>query len=140
MKIVLVVVGETRSDEIKSLMNDYSKRIANYNPIELVVTTEERLGKTIDRYDRIILLEELGKPRTSLEFADFLESQMTYGSQSLAFVIGGPYGFSDAIKAAADDNISLSRMTFPHDLVRVIFLEQLYRAFTILKNEKYHHP
>lgn len=139
MKIALVVVGKTASKELRTLIEDYAKRIAHYTSFEIVETTDEALQRTLDRYSRIVLLEGSGKPLTSPEFADFLDNQMTYGNSSLAFAIGGPFGFSDEIKEFADDNMSLSRMTFPHDLVRLIFLEQLYRAFTILRNEKYHH-
>lgn len=139
MKITLVVVGETQSDEIKSLMNDYIKRLSHYTSFELAAVSEDRLEQMLNKYDRICLLEEIGKPMTSKEFAGFVDNQMRQGANSIAFVIGGPYGFAPAVKALADSNLSLSRMTFPHDLVRLIFLEQLYRAFTILRNEKYHH-
>lgn len=139
MKIALVVVGETQSREIESLMNEYIKRLSHYSSFELAVTSEEKLEKTLGKYERICLLEEIGKPMTSREFAGFIDNQMSQGANSVAFVIGGPFGFAPEIKALSDSNMSLSRMTFPHDLVRVIFLEQLYRAFTILRNEKYHH-
>lgn len=139
MKISLVVVGETKVREVQTLMDDYTKRLLNYTSFELTVTSEEKLEKTLGKFERIILLEEIGKPMTSKEFAGFVDNQMNQGANSLAFVIGGPFGFTPEIKALADSNMSLSRMTFPHDLVRVIFLEQLYRAFTILRNEKYHH-
>lgn len=139
MNISLIVVGETKSQEIQSLMDDYAKRILNYTSFDVVVASEEKLLKTLSKFERIILLEEIGKPMTSREFAGFLDNQMSQGANNLAFVIGGPFGFTPEAKALADTNMSLSRMTFPHDLVRVIFLEQLYRGFTILRNEKYHH-
>jgi 23S rRNA (pseudouridine1915-N3)-methyltransferase len=139
MKIALVVVGKTQSKEVASLIADYSKRIAHYTGFEMIEAEEKTLEKTLNKYDRICLLEEIGKPLTSREFAGFVENQMAQGISSLAFVVGGPFGFAPEIKALADSNMSLSRMTFPHDLVRVIFLEQLYRAFTIMRNEKYHH-
>jgi 23S rRNA (pseudouridine1915-N3)-methyltransferase len=139
MKIALVVVGKTQSRDVAALIADYSKRIAHYTGFELVETEEKSLEKALGKYDRICLLEEIGKPLTSREFAGFVENQMAQGISSLAFVVGGPFGFVPEIKALADSNMSLSRMTFPHDLVRAIFLEQLYRAFTIMRNEKYHH-
>ncbi len=139
MKIALVVVGETQSREVESLMNEYVKRLSHYSSFELVATSEDKLEKTLAKYERICLLEEIGKTMSSKEFAGFIDNQMRQGANNVAFVIGGPFGFTPEIKALSDSNISLSKMTFPHDLVRVIFLEQLYRAFTILKNEKYHH-
>lgn len=139
MKIVLVVVGKTQSREIAALISEYAKRIAHYTGFEMVEVEEKALEKTLGKYDRACLLEEIGKPLTSREFAGFIEQQMSQGISSFAFVVGGPFGFSPEIKLLADSNMSLSRMTFPHDLVRVIFLEQLYRAFTIMRNEKYHH-
>lgn len=139
MKITLVVVGKTDMPEVKSLIAEYSKRISRYTTFEVMETSEEKLAKALGKYDDVILLEKLGKPFTSTEFAGFIDQQQTYGPKSLAFVIGGAYGFTDEIKALADSTMALSRMTFPHDLVRVIFLEQLYRAYTILRNEKYHH-
>ncbi len=139
MKIALVVVGKTESSEVKALITEYSGRILHYTDFEFVEVSEEKLAKALDKYDRVCLLEEMGKPMTSTEFSGFINNQMNQSIKSLAFVVGGPFGFSADIKALADSNLALSRMTFPHDLVRVIFLEQLYRAFTILRNEKYHH-
>jgi len=139
MKIALVVVGKTQAKDVVPLIADYSKRISHYTGFELIETSEEKLAKTLEKFDRICLLEETGKPHTSREFASFIEKEMSQGISSLAFVVGGPFGFTPEIKALADTNMALSRMTFPHDLVRVIFLEQLYRAFTIMRNEKYHH-
>ncbi len=139
MKIALIVVGKTEASELKSLIADYSDRISRYTDFEYIESTEEKLEKTMQKYERICLLEKIGKPMTSIEFSGYIDKQMTFGPKSLVFVIGGAFGFAEEIKALGDETLALSRMTFPHDLVRVIFLEQLYRAFTILRNEKYHH-
>ena len=139
MKIALVVIGKTESTEVRGLVSDYAKRLSHYTSFELVETTEEKIAKSLGNFDRIFLLDDKGVERSSTEFASFIGKQLASGAQSLAFAVGGPYGFSPEIHELADGEISLSRMTFPHDLVRAIFMEQLYRAFTILKNEKYHH-
>jgi len=139
MKIVLVAVGKTQSKELAETILEYSGRIEHYSSFEFVEATEEKLAKTLDQFDRVFLLDEKGKELTSKEFSVFIEKQLNAGLQKIAFVVGGPFGFSPEVCTLADSSIALSKMTFPHDLVRVIFLEQLYRAFTILKNEKYHH-
>lgn len=139
MKITLVTVGKTQTKELQDSVLDYSKRISRYTQFEFVDTTDEKLVKTLEKQDRIFLLDEKGKEYTSVELAGFVEKQMNAGIKNIAFVVGGPFGFSEEVRALSDSCIALSKMTFPHDLVRVIFLEQLYRAFTILKNEKYHH-
>lgn len=139
MKITLITVGKTQVKELQSSITDYSKRIGHYANFEHVEVTEEKLEKALERCDRVYLLDEIGDQYTSVDFAKFLEKQQNASFQNVAFVVGGPFGFKDEIRKRANSSIALSRMTFPHDLVRVIFLEQLYRAFTILKNEKYHH-
>lgn len=139
MRIALIAVGKTELKDVKPLITEYSGRILRYTDFEFLEVAEEKLERTLEKYDRICLLEEIGKPMTSREFSGFIDNQMSQGIKSLAFVVGGPFGFPPEVKSMADSNLSLSRMTFPHDLVRVIFLEQLYRAFTILRNEKYHH-
>lgn len=139
MKISLVVVGKTADKEVVGIISEYTSRILRYTQFELVDTTEERLSKTLEKFDRVFLLDEKGKELTSVELSLFVEKQMNAGVKNIAFVVGGPFGFTPEIRDLADATIALSKMTFPHDLVRVIFLEQLYRAFTILKNEKYHH-
>ena len=139
MKIALVVVGKTQSKEVAALVADYAKRISHYTGFEYLEIEEKSLEMTLGKFDRVCLLEESGKQMGSREFSGFLDNQMSQGISGLAFVVGGPFGFTPDIKALADANMSLSRMTFPHDLVRALFLEQLYRAFTILRNEKYHH-
>ena len=139
MKISLVVVGKTQSRELAAVMSDYAARLGHYASFDVVETTEEKLAKALDRFDRVFLLDEHGREYSSVDFSGFIQKQLNAGVGSIAFVIGGPFGFSPDVRALADAEIALSQMTFPHDLVRVIFLEQLYRAFTILKNEKYHH-
>lgn len=139
MKIALVVVGKTHSRDTAAVIAEYAKRLSHYVALEIVETSEEKLPKALDRHDRVFLLDEHGTERSSVEFAAFVEKQLVAGLRSVAFAIGGPFGFSDEVRALADASISLSAMTFPHDLVRAVFLEQLYRAFTIIRNEQYHH-
>lgn len=143
MKISLVTVGKTQGKEFAESIADYSKRISRYATFDMVDTSEEKLAKALEKFDRIFLLDEHGKEYGSVEFSGFIEKQLNAGVKSICFVVGGPFGFTDEVRALAQSrsgaSISLSKMTFPHDLVRVIFLEQLYRAFSILRNEKYHH-
>jgi 23S rRNA (pseudouridine1915-N3)-methyltransferase len=143
MKITLITIGKTQDREIAGVIADYAARIGRYVGFEFVETSDEKLVKTLEKFDRVYLLDERGREYRSVEFADFVNKQMNAGVKAVAFVVGGPFGFSVEVcahpKVAAGGGIALSKMTFPHDLVRVIFLEQLYRAFTILKNEKYHH-
>lgn len=105
----------------------------------MIETSDEKLVKNLEKIDRVFLLDEKGKEYTSMEMSNFIDKQMNAGVKNIAFVVGGPFGFGEEIRALADSSLALSKMTFPHDLVRVIFLEQLYRAFSILRNEKYHH-
>jgi 23S rRNA (pseudouridine1915-N3)-methyltransferase len=139
MKIALVVVGKTQTQDLQDSVLDYTKRISRYSGFEMIETSDEKLEKTLEKFDRVFLLDEKGKEHTSMEFSQFIEKQLNTGVKNIAFVVGGPFGFTQAVYALSDSSLALSKMTFPHDLVRVIFLEQLYRAFTILKNEKYHH-
>lgn len=139
MKISLVAIGKTQGKEFAESIADYSRRISRYAQFEFVDTSEEKLAKTLEKFDRVFLLDEKGREYASIEFSGFLEKQLNAGVKSICFVIGGPFGFSDEVRAVSDGNVALSKMTFPHDLCRVIFLEQLYRAFSILRNEKYHH-
>jgi 23S rRNA (pseudouridine1915-N3)-methyltransferase len=139
MKISLVTVGKTDGAELRDAITEYQKRLARYATFELVETTDEKLSKALEKHDRVFLLDDKGKEYSSMEFSKFLDQQMTAGLKSVAFVVGGPFGFAQDIRDMADGLISLSRMTFTHQFVRAVFLEQLYRAFTILKNERYHH-
>ena len=156
MNIELVVVGKTDMKEVEALISMYSKRLNHY--VRFAITTiadirntkkmseaEQRRmeGETILRLltdsDHVMLLDEHGAELRSIEFADMLQRRMLAGTRRLVFVIGGPYGFSEAVYQRANSKLSLSKMTFSHQIVRAIFAEQLYRAFTILKNEPYHH-
>ena len=156
MTIELIVVGKTDMREIEALVAMYSKRLNHY--VKFAITTladirntrklseaeQKRLeGEAILRLvsdsDHLMLLDEHGAELRSIEFAELLQRRMSSGVKRLVFVIGGPYGFSDAVYGRANSKLSLSKMTFSHQIVRAIFTEQLYRAFTILKNEPYHH-
>lgn len=156
MKITLLLTGKTESESVRVIMNDFIKRIGRYSNFELVelpdiknaknLTSEQYKNKEAEiqekylvKSDLIVLLDEYGKELTSVDFARFLENKLQTGIKNMMFVVGGAFGFSDEIKKKAHVQLSLSKMTFPHQLVRMIFLEQLYRAFTIIRNEKYHH-
>ena len=148
MNIELIVVGKTDMKEVETLVAMYAKRLNHY--VRFAITKklsegeQKRLeGEAILRLltpsDYVMLLDEHGAELRSIEFADLVEKRMSAGIKRLVFLIGGPYGFSEAVYARANGKLSLSKMTFSHQIVRAIFLEQLYRAFTILKNEPYHH-
>lgn len=156
MNIELIVVGKTDMKEVEALVSMYTKRLNHYvrfaittladvrNTKKLSEAEQKRLeGEAILRLindsDHLMLLDEHGLELRSLEFADLIQKRMSSGTKRLVFVIGGPYGFSDAVYQRANSKLSLSKMTFSHQIVRAIFTEQLYRAFTILKNEPYHH-
>jgi len=155
MKIVFVQTGRTTETHIIEGCAIYEKRLTRYIPFESVViaahggqsmtpgTVMQREAeaqlKLMSVSDYTILLDENGKELTSVEFAQFLQQRMNQGIRQLAFMVGGSFGFDPTVKAKAHFKMSLSRMTFPHQLIRLIFLEQLYRGFTILRNEPYHH-
>ncbi|MDE7123821.1 MAG: 23S rRNA (pseudouridine(1915)-N(3))-methyltransferase RlmH [Alistipes sp.] len=156
MLIELIVIGKTDSKEVASLVEMYGKRVNRYCRFRVTVLPDVRNtrsltarqqsaleGEAILRQiadgDCMILLDERGEEMRSVEFAHWLQKRMNSGTKRLALVIGGPYGFSDEVYARADGRLSLSRMTFSHQIVRAIFAEQIYRAFTILRNEPYHH-
>ena len=152
----MIVVGKTDMKEVEALVAMYTKRLNHYvkfaittladvrNTKNLSAAEQKRMeGEAILRLitdsDHLMLLDEHGLELRSIEFADLLQKRMSAGTKRLVFVIGGPYGFSDAVYQRANSKLSLSKMTFSHQIVRAIFTEQLYRAFTILKNEPYHH-
>ena len=156
MKICLLVTAKTEDGYIRSGVEEYLKRLRHYIPVEVLVIPDnrqtknlagtqrkEREGELILKYlddsDRVVLLDEKGREFTSRGFSDFLSQKMLAGTKRLVFIAGGPYGFSDRVYQRAQEKIALSQMTFSHQMVRVIFLEQLYRAFTIIKGESYHH-
>lgn len=155
MKALLLLVGKTADKHISSCMADYTGRIGHYMPFEVLTIPElkntksmpeeqqkeregEQILKRLQATDTVVLLDEHGKERRSLEFATWLEKKQ-HTARRLVFVIGGPYGFSPALYDRADEMISLSMMTFSHQIVRLVFLEQLYRACTIIRGEPYHH-
>lgn len=156
MNIKLIAIGKTDHSAILSLMEEYSKRLNFYIKFEMELipdlkntkslsesTQKEKEGelilKKINPTDDLILLDEGGKSFSSVEFSNFLQKKMNMGLKQLIFVIGGPYGFSEAIYDRADGKLSLSKMTFSHQMIRPFFIEQLYRAMTILRGEPYHH-
>jgi len=156
MKICLLVIGKTDEDYLQKGLGIFSKRIPHYVVFEMRIIPDVQNSKNLSEEqqkekegelilqqilssDELFLLDELGMEATSVDFARFLEKKMLSGIKRLVFVIGGPYGFSANVYARATGKISLSKMTFSHQMVRLIFAEQLYRAFTILKGEPYHH-
>lgn len=156
MTIKLVCVGKTDKKELKELIEVYSDRLQHYIKFEMDIIPDLKKTRNLDenqqksregdlilsgikKSDFMVLLDENGKQFTSETFSEYIQKKMNTGLKRLIFVIGGPYGFSDKVYARANSKISLSKMTFSHQMVRVFFTEQLYRAFTILKNEPYHH-
>lgn len=156
MNIELIVVGKTDMKEVEVLVAMYTKRLNHY--VKFAITTiadvrntkklseaeqkrleGEQILRLIAESDSVVLLDEHGAELRSIEFAELLQRRMSAGTKRLIFVIGGPYGFSEAVYQRANSKLSLSKMTFSHQIVRAIFTEQLYRAFTILRNEPYHH-
>lgn len=155
MKITLLVVGKTTDARLVSLIDDYLQRLTHYVPFEMTVIPElrnakslsesqqkEREGQEILRYAtpavEMILLDEHGREMRSVDYAQWLQKKMSAG-RDLLFVVGGPYGFSPAVYDRADGKISISQMTFSHQMIRLLFVEQIYRAMTILRGEPYHH-
>lgn len=156
MQIRLIAVGKTDHSAIQTLLEEYIKRLGFYIKFEMEIIPDlknaknlseaaqkekegELILKKLQTSDELVLLDEQGKQYSSLDFSDYLQKKMNAGLRQLVFVIGGPYGFSEGVYQRANGKISLSKMTFSHQMVRVFFTEQLYRAFTILKNEPYHH-
>lgn len=155
MRIKLLVVGKTTDSRIVSLIDDYQNRLKHYVPFSLEVLPElrnakslseeqqktaegEMILKAVSAAEEMILLDEHGKEFRSMEFSEYLQKKMSAG-RDIVFVVGGPYGFSEAVYARANGKISLSKMTFSHQMVRLFFVEQIYRAMTILRHEPYHH-
>jgi 23S rRNA (pseudouridine1915-N3)-methyltransferase len=155
MKLILLVVGKTSSPEIKTLCNEYKQRLEHYTKFEELVldnsaikTKDERQRKELEsdlilrkisNTDFLILLDEKGRELTSVQLAGYIESLSSQSIRNVYFVIGGAYGFSKTLYQRANQKISLSKLTFPHQLIRPLFMEQLYRAFTIIRHESYHH-
>ncbi len=156
MTIKLLTIGKTDNPNLQSLITDYQKRLNHYVNFDLEIIPDLKKVKHLTESqqkqkegnlilsklkttDALILLDENGKQFDSLEFSNYLQKHMNSGLKQLVLVIGGPYGFSEEIYKKAQGKISLSKMTFSHQMVRLFIIEQLYRGFTILKNEPYHH-
>lgn len=156
MTIRLFAIGKTDSKPLQQLIAEYQKRLKHYVKFELELIQDiknvknlseaqqkekegELILKKLNTTDILILLDENGRQLTSIDFSSYLQKKMNSGIKQLVFVIGGPYGFSEAIYQRAQGKVSLSKMTFSHQMVRLFVVEQIYRAFTILKNEPYHH-
>ncbi|WP_165026400.1 23S rRNA (pseudouridine(1915)-N(3))-methyltransferase RlmH [Dysgonomonas sp. ZJ279] len=156
MKITLLVIGKTDASYFIEATYEYQKRLEHYIPFEMQIIPDLKNTKslTIDQQkekegelilkglqagDYLVLLDERGKEYSSVQFASYIEKKTHTVSKRLVFVIGGPYGFSQSVYDRASEKLTLSRMTFSHQMIRLIFVEQLYRAMTILNNEPYHH-
>lgn len=156
MKIVLLVIGKTDAGYFVEAIREYANRLVHYLPFELQVIPDiknvrnlsetqqkekegELILKMLQAGDYLVLLDEKGKEFTSVQFAAYLEKKMQAVPKRLVFVVGGPYGFSEAVYGASSEKISLSKMTFSHQMIRLIFVEQVYRALTIIAGEPYHH-
>ena len=156
MKIKLLAIGKTDDKHLISLIETYKQRLKHYINFELEIIPDiknvknlsqeqqkekegELILKKLTNTDVLLLLDEKGKEMRSIDFAKFLQKKMNSGIKQLVFVIGGPYGFSENIYKKSQGKISLSKMTFSHQMIRLFVVEQIYRAFTILKNEPYHH-
>ena len=156
MKGVLIVVGKTTDKRFEAITNEYVERIRHYVPFAIEVIPDlkntkglsqseqkQREGELILRSlqagDYVVLLDEHGCERSSMDFANWMQKKMSAGPKRLVFIIGGPYGFSESVHKRGNEEISLSRMTLSHQMVRMFFAEQIYRALTILNGEPYHH-
>lgn len=156
MKITLLTVGKTDKDWVRQGLDIYVSRLKHYIPFSIVEIPElknvsalskdqikskegELILKNTRPTDDVILLDEKGKQYTSVELAKIIQDKISYAGKDIIFIIGGAYGFSDAVYQRANSKLSLSKMTFSHQMVRAIFAEQIYRAFTIMRGEPYHH-
>jgi len=155
MKITLLLVGKTADNRLQSLIDEYQNRLKHYIPFEIKIVELKSRGtqeaealikqqegdlilKAVTPSSDVVLLDERGKQFRSIEFADYLQKKMSAG-RDLVFVVGGPFGFSQDVYDRANAQFSLSKMTFSHQMIRLLFIEQLYRAMTILRHEPYHH-
>jgi len=156
MTIKLLAIGKTDNKALQQLVSEYEKRLRHYIKFELEIISDiknsknlseaqqkqkegELILKKISATDALILLDENGKQYTSIDFSEYLQKKMNSGIKQLVFVIGGPYGFSESVFQKAQGKISFSKMTFSHQMIRLFAVEQVYRAFTILRHEPYHH-
>ena len=149
MKIIIVAVGKEKDFAGHELVAEYTERIGHYVqtewtyiPASTMKEEGDRILKTLDTHQsgcHVVLLDEQGKERTSVQFAEFIQSRLNEGLKSLLFLIGGAHGFDTRVAERAQSKMALSQLTFPHQLVRLILAEQIYRACTIMKGEQYHH-
>ena len=156
MKIELAVIGKTSIGYLKQGIDEYIKRLKHYAPFEIKYIDDIKNTKNIsedqqkrtegakilsllDKSDFVVLLDEHGKEYTSMQYSSYIQKRMLSGAKKVVFVIGGPYGFSQEVYDRANDKISFSKMTFNHEMIRLIFTDQLYRAYTIINHEPYHH-
>lgn len=156
MKIKLLAIGKTDHKQLSLLIDEYQNRLKHYIKFEIETIPDlknaknlseiqqknkegELILKKIQATDVLVVLDDKGKEFTSIEFSKYLQKKMNAGIKQLVLVIGGPYGFSEAVYEKAQSKLSLSKMTFSHQMIRLFIVEQLYRGFTILKNEPYHH-
>lgn len=156
MKTIFIVIGKTTDARIATLTSEYIGRISHYMPFDMTVIPElrnaknlsqeqqkeqeaELIKKTLQPGDYTVLLDEHGRERRSIDFAQWMQKRMAAAPRRLVFVVGGPYGFAPQIYNLAQEKISLSQMTFSHQMIRLLFTEQVYRAMTILNGEPYHH-
>jgi len=156
MKITVVLVGKTQSKELNTLMTEYQKRLKRYIQVDWIelpdyknrgkVTSEElkriegqSILSKVKSGDDLILFDEKGDELTSVGLSKFFKKKMNAGTRNLIFVVGGAYGFSDEVYARSNGKLAISKLTFPHQLIRVLILEQIYRGYTIIKGEPYHH-
>ncbi len=154
MNIKLVVIGETNNKNLKVLTDQYINKLKHYIKFDLIIIKDqkkklpesiqikkegEKILSILKKNEFIILLDENGEHKSSVAFSKFIQKKLNSGIKTITFIIGGPYGFSSEIKSISNYELSLSKMTFSHEMIRMFFTEQLYRAFSILKNEPYHH-
>lgn len=156
MKITLLTVGKTTNPNLVTLQDEYQNRLKFYIPFEMLVIPElkntknlsiaeqqekeaDLILKQLETSDEVVLLDDKGKQFTSMGFSEYISKKMLASHKRMVFVVGGPYGFSERVYNRANGKVSLSAMTFSHQMIRLIFVEQLYRAMTILKGEPYHH-
>ncbi len=154
MNIKLVVIGETNNKNLKVLTDQYIDKLKHYIKFDLIIIKDqkkklpesiqikkegEKILSILKKNEFIILLDENGEHKSSVGFSKFIQKKLNSGMKNITFIVGGPYGFSSEIKSISNYQLSLSKMTFSHEMIRLFFTEQLYRAFSILKNEPYHH-
>ncbi|MFO7828489.1 MAG: 23S rRNA (pseudouridine(1915)-N(3))-methyltransferase RlmH [Bacteroidales bacterium] len=156
MKVKLILIGKTNHDYLRTGISEYQNRLVHYLPFEIITIADlkntkkiskdqlkmkegERILNQLQKLDYVVLLDEKGKEFSSVNFSNWIEKQMVAGLKNLVFIIGGAYGFSEPVYQRSNFKMALSKMTFSHQMVRLIFVEQLYRAMTILKGEPYHH-